>query len=1006
MGEASFPVLVQNIALLLALVLIVDVISPRWPIAQRSLGQVLVGIVIGAIGITLMLTPWVQAPGLVFDTRSVLLGISGLFFGGIPTLVAMAITVAFRIYQGGSGALTGVSVILATGTIGILWRQARKRPSEIISWWEIYLFGVVIHLVMLALMFTLPLPTALQTLANISLPVLVIYPLGTTLIGALITNRMQREQTKESLRRSEIRLNVTQHLTKVGGWEWDVARKQMYWTEETYRIHGYSPADIPAGSPEHIEKSLICYDPEDRPVIWEAFQNCIQKGQAYNLEFPFTNQQGQRLWIRTIGEAVYEKGKVARVVGNIIDISDQKQAEEALRERETYIQTVLDNLPIGIAVNSVDPAVTFNYMNDNFPSFYRTTREKLADPDAFWSAVYQDAQIREEIKKKVLEDYASGDPERMFWEDVPITRQGAETTYITARNIPLPKDGLAISTVWDVTGRKRAEIGLKQKSLQQEKMAALGRELAATLDLEVIYQTAGRYLKEMIDCPNLGFTLFDVEQQRLQFVYFETNGAMVDPSSLPALQYDPSDSANTRWKAISTQSPKVDRNPSANVQAGLGTQVGNQNGARSAIYVPMVVDKQVIGLLDLYSYGENTYSEEDGEWLSVVANQVGLVIQNARLFSLTQQRVNELSILHNIDQIITSNVNSSTRFRGILEQIALRPYVDAADIFLYDDGGKRLTLTAWHGFHHPLSEAVQFNLGEGTVGSVALQARPLKVLDAAKAYPGFVRSALWEKEEFSAYLGLPLMLHGELKGVLEIFSRNPIPEEAAWLRFMDSLAQQVAIAVDNTALFQGLQKANTELLQAYDATIKGWSQAMDLRDRETEGHTERVTELCLQLAQAFKLSDEKLVYVRRGALLHDIGKLGVPDQILFKTGPLTEEEWIKMKKHPLFAYEMLASIDYLRPALAIPYCHHEKWDGTGYPRGLKGEQIPPEARIFALVDVWDALTSDRPYRPAWSQDAALEYIIQQRGKHFDPQVVDVFLGFMQPGNDAATDRGS
>jgi len=264
MGEASFPVLVQNIALLLALVLIVDVISPRWPIAQRSLGQVLVGIVIGAIGITLMLTPWVQAPGLVFDTRSVLLGISGLFFGGIPTLVAMAITVAFRIYQGGSGALTGVSVILATGTIGILWRQARKRPSEIISWWEIYLFGVVIHLVMLALMFTLPLPTALQTLANISLPVLVIYPLGTTLIGALITNRMQREQTKESLRRSEIRLNVTQHLTKVGGWEWDVARKQMYWTEETYRIHGYSPADIPAGSPEHIEKSLICYDPEDR----------------------------------------------------------------------------------------------------------------------------------------------------------------------------------------------------------------------------------------------------------------------------------------------------------------------------------------------------------------------------------------------------------------------------------------------------------------------------------------------------------------------------------------------------------------------------------------------------------------------------------------------------------------------------------------------------------------------------------------------------------------------
>jgi HD-GYP domain-containing protein (c-di-GMP phosphodiesterase class II) len=139
------------------------------------------------------------------------------------------------------------------------------------------------------------------------------------------------------------------------------------------------------------------------------------------------------------------------------------------------------------------------------------------------------------------------------------------------------------------------------------------------------------------------------------------------------------------------------------------------------------------------------------------------------------------------------------------------------------------------------------------------------------------------------------------------------------------------------------------------------------------------------------MSEQELVHVRRGALLHDMGKLGVPDTILFKPGKLTDEEWTVMHQHPMYAYELLSPIVYLRPALDIPYCHHEKWDGTGYPRGLKGEEIPLAARIFALVDVWDALRSDRPYRPAWSEEEALEYIREQAGKHFDPATVKVFL---------------
>jgi putative two-component system response regulator len=187
-----------------------------------------------------------------------------------------------------------------------------------------------------------------------------------------------------------------------------------------------------------------------------------------------------------------------------------------------------------------------------------------------------------------------------------------------------------------------------------------------------------------------------------------------------------------------------------------------------------------------------------------------------------------------------------------------------------------------------------------------------------------------------------------------------------------------------------IEQAHLELLSAYDATIEGWSRAMDLRDKETEGHTQRVTTLSEKLAILAGVNESELTFVRRGALLHDIGKLGIPDSILLKTDKLTDEEWEIMRRHPQYAYDMIHPIEYLRPAIDIPYCHHEKWDGTGYPRGLKGEEIPLSARIFAIVDVWDALTSDRPYRPAWDKERTLKYINEKSGTHFDPRVVELF----------------
>ena len=185
--------------------------------------------------------------------------------------------------------------------------------------------------------------------------------------------------------------------------------------------------------------------------------------------------------------------------------------------------------------------------------------------------------------------------------------------------------------------------------------------------------------------------------------------------------------------------------------------------------------------------------------------------------------------------------------------------------------------------------------------------------------------------------------------------------------------------------------STSESFQAYDATLDAFSTALDLRDREVKGHTQHVTEMVLSLAKALRVDKKKLIHIRRGALLHHIGNLAVPESILHKQGELTVDEWVCIHLHPFYAYEILEPIVFLRQALDIPYCHHEKWDGTGYPRGLQGVQIPLAARIFAVVDVWDALTSDRPYRQAWSKEKAREYIQTEAGTHFDPQVVKTFF---------------
>lgn len=430
------------------------------------------------------------------------------------------------------------------------------------------------------------------------------------------------------------------------------------------------------------------------------------------------------------------------------------------------------------------------------------------------------------------------------------------------------------------------------------------------------------------------------------------------------------------------------------------------NKLNANLFVPMKIAGDLIGFIALGpKKSEQFFSTEDKQILLTLSDQTGVAVQNAQLYTtaqseLIQRRETEkrlqlqlkrLSALQNINVAITTNIDLQIPLYLLLEQVTEELGVDAADVLLYDDEGEELIFVAGRGFQTDALKYTKLEVGEGLAGTAAEKKEIVHINNLQDQDTSLKESPQFKNEGFVSYFGVPLISKRKVMGVLELFHRSPLNPEKEWLNFLDTLTSETAIAVDNALLFRNLEKTNMDLAVAYETTLEGWAKTLELRDRETEGHSQRVMELTLRLAHKLGVEDDGLVHLQRGAILHDIGKMGVPDSILLKDGPLDNEEWEIMKKHPVFAHEMLSNIPFLKEAVDIPYGHHEKWDGSGYPQGLTGEEIPLSARIFAIVDVWDALRSDRPYRKAWSDKDALKYIYEESGKHFDPNVVRAFL---------------
>lgn len=544
----------------------------------------------------------------------------------------------------------------------------------------------------------------------------------------------------------------------------------------------------------------------------------------------------------------------------------------------------------------------------------------------------------------------------------------------------------------DITERKRAVEQLDRRVNQ----------------LEALYES-GLVFGQVLDPKAIGEKVIDVLSERLNWDHAavrlrEEDGDGVELVAFGAGQVDFSDQAKNENRA---------RKVIAHVSQGLvgwvlrngrTLRVNNLEederyvrtfpGMSSGLYVPLKVDGATIGCISIESPDPDAFSESDERMVTTLGAQAAIAIENARLFKQTQRRLEQVSVLHQIDVVISSSADFHSTLKFVLEHILVQLNVDAAQVLLLDQSTMMLGYADGAGFPAYRQPEAPMPLQKSRAGQAILERRPLFIPNLTEYLKGGPDLMFSPGKKFRTYACVPLVAKGEIKGVLEVFSCDLFTLSDEWMEFFQVLASQTAIAIDNSLMFEDLQRSHLELSLAYDATIEGWSRALDLRDKETEGHTQRVTTLSVRLAARLGLSDAEIVHLRRGGLLHDIGKMGVTDSILNKPGPLTPEEFEIMRQHPGYAYDMLMPISYLRPALDIPYSHHEKWDGTGYPLGLKGEQIPLVARIFAVSDVFDALTSDRPYRKAWSVKKTLDYIHGQSGRHFDPKVVEAFLAMI------------
>jgi PAS domain S-box-containing protein len=638
----------------------------------------------------------------------------------------------------------------------------------------------------------------------------------------------------------------------------------------------------------------------------------------------------------------------------------QKETENALRESEARFRRLADNAEDVIYRYSLFPIQGLEYISPAITAETGYTPEEFyVQPELIFKLFYpEDHPLLSTNAISPLEIRMVHKDGRIIWTEQRFVLLHDAEGHLAA------VEGISR----DITERKHRESELEAMATMN--MALRLAQSPAQLE-PVILEQLGRLMK--VDAASIKYIRSNADPEPaergfglwndLQKNQLPPDGRLINQMALNCQPY-----LNNDLASDGEQFPSV-RYGSCVAMAG----------------VPLLAEGKYIG--SVWLARKTPFTPADMHLFNSVSDVIAIAVHRANLHEQTMLQLQYLGALRQIDLAIASSLDLRVALNILLDQVLAQLGVDAADVMLFNPSTQSLEFAAGRGFRSLNIETSRVRIGEGYAGRAVMERRVVYIPEIGRSGDRISQSLRLSSEGFASYYGVPLIASGTVKGVLEIFHRAPLHTNQSWLDFLESLSRQAALAIDKAELFSELKRSNDELALAYDATIEGWSKALELRSQETEGHTQRVTEITLRLGRAFNMSNEELVQVRRGALLHDIGKISIPDAILQKPGSLTDDEWKIMRRHPGYAYELLQPIEYLNQALEIPYCHHEKWDGSGYPRGLAGNQIPLEARIFSIVDVWDALLSDRPYRLAWTKEKTLKYLKEQSGIHFDSEVL-------------------
>jgi PAS domain S-box-containing protein/putative nucleotidyltransferase with HDIG domain len=842
------------------------------------------------------------------------------------------------------------------------------------------------------------------------------------LIHGVMYDITERKQSEEALRESEEKYRLIAENTSDGIILFDADNRVKYVSPSFGRQLGYETEEFNL-TPEEIYSFI---HPDDHDLVFSDIYSAIElKKNGLTYSYRFKHKSGHYIWREDNAKFNYDDS--GNYLGSHVicrDITERKLAEQAIRQRVTELEMLHQSgLALSRLLNPKEIGQKILELLKEKMDWHHT-RIRLYSPqdDSLELLDFNQPGLNDETDRhEVVERFQS-----------LITRsnQGMNGWVIqhgqTVRSGDVSHDPRYVQAYPGIRSGLYVPMKLGERivgviSIEDEKpdafseaderlIATLANQAASAFENARLFDETRQRVMELETLNRISLVLRAVTKQNemLSIVLDEALAILNTSHGSIELHNKTTDLLEQTilrgWIAQVTMphhinegiAGKVFTSGEIYVSREFATDPETRPASRSQIppgwggvCLPIRTTQQTLGVMIVSMPSEHELSKDEIRLLATLSEMTGAALQRMQLYEQTVRRLEQLHALRAVDQAIASNLDMRLTLDIVLSHVVSQLGVDAADVLLFHPDTNLLEFITGHGFHTILPESVRLN--SSLAARAILERRIISAhnFEIVNKNPHFWN--LWKEEGFVCYWCVPLIVKGEVKGVMEVYCRADFTPDAEWLEFLDALTGQAAIAIDSTQLFENLQRANMDLSLAYDATIEGWSRAMDLRDHETEGHTLRVTDLTMKLARAMRVSESQLTAIRRGALLHDIGKMGVPDAILLKEGDLTDEEWVLMRKHPEFARDMLMPIAYLNDALNIPYCHHEKWDGTGYPQGLKGDQIPLVARIFAVVDVWDALTNDRTYRTKWSKQKARQYIKEQSGKHFDPQVVDVFL---------------